>query len=489
MIVLRRFSQLSSSVRISLIVMLLMAAVSLTLSERVLSRLSENQQSYLEGLANSYLGGVAASVSPSVLRRDSWEIYDTLLRMKPEKVSVLPLETIVTTPDDITLASDLPNRFPTFQPVRSEFLSEFSDDQMQLNTQSELGFQMRPIMLRGDTIGKVYVVFDASSLLEERREVLLALLLTNGALTILFAGIGFLMVRRMVGPMQVLENHLQTATSGGLERIAEHEFPKASRDARRMFSAFNTLVDAEREREMLVDRLGKEERMGSLGRLASGMAHEINNPLGGLLNATDTLDKHGHHEKARAESVTLIRRGLLGIRDIVLAALTTYRLEKGARPFSSQDLDDIALLLRPELKGRAQTLRIKRPDHKPDQKGDYGHLPAAALRQALLNLLLNASKASSQGATIDLKMTEVQGYFLIEIFDQGEGLPEEARQLIEASLASSVPKGSSGLGLWVVRQIADELDGILSVRPNEPTGSVVSMKVPAYRKEALNAAA
>ena len=70
----RRLGQLSSTFRIPVMVMLLMATVSVVLSERVLNRLSQNQEVYLQGLAASYLDGVAASVSPSVLRRDNWEI-------------------------------------------------------------------------------------------------------------------------------------------------------------------------------------------------------------------------------------------------------------------------------------------------------------------------------------------------------------------------------------------------------------------------------
>jgi len=116
--------------------MLLMATVSVVLSERVLNRLSQNQETYLQGLAGSYLDGVAASVSPSVLRRDNWEIYDALLRMKPQKASVLPRETVVTDANDIVLASDKPEAHPTLGLMDNAFRSDFVGILIRLDTDS-----------------------------------------------------------------------------------------------------------------------------------------------------------------------------------------------------------------------------------------------------------------------------------------------------------------------------------------------------------------
>ena len=480
-----RFGQLSSTFRIPVMVMLLMATVSVVLSERVLNRLSQNQETYLQGLAGSYLDGVAASVSPSVLRRDNWEIYDALLRMKPQKASVLPRETVVTDANDIILASDKPEAHPTLELMDNAFRGEFEGVHIRLDTDSELAFQIRPINHRGETIGKVYVVFDASSLLQQRRDVLLALLLTNGLLTMLLAAIGFLVVRRMVRPMQILESHLQTAASGGLEPISSEEFPKAGRDAKRIFAAFNRLVSAEKDREELVDRLTKEERIASLGRVASGMAHEINNPLGGLLNAADTLRKHGHREQVRRDSIDLIRRGLLGIRDVVQAALATYRPERSSRALTPRDLSDISLLLRPELKSRLQELRIS----APKSSDVFAGLPAGPMRQAIMNLVLNASKASPDSTEILLTVDRTEDAFCIHVQDQGLGLPEEANHILTAPINSMVPDVKSGLGLWVVRQIADELGATLSTQSNMPQGTIVTIAVPHRQSEVLDAAA
>lgn len=482
---LRRFGKLSSALRVPLMVMLLMTVVSIVLSERVLTRLSQNQEAYLSGLAGSYLNSIAASVSPSVLRQDSWEIFDVLLRMKPQRAAIQPRETVITDVRGVILASDKPNIHPTLEQMDAEFRLEFAEGDMRLDAVSQLAFASRPISHNQEVIGKAYVVFDASSLLEERREVLLTLLLTNALLTILLAVIGFFVVRRMVLPMQILENHLQKAASGGLEAISDSEFPRAGSEAKRIFGAFNHLVSAEKDKEELVDRLTKEERLATLGRIASGMAHEINNPLGGLLNVTDTLKKHGHKKKVRLEGIELIKRGLLGIRDVVQAALVTYRPERSSRVFTFKDLADISLLLRPDLKSRAQELKIL---SSPSIKVFDG-LPAGPVRQAIMNLVLNASSASPNGTEIVLSINQTKEALYLEVKDAGEGLPDAAGEILTAPIKSGIPDGMSGLGLWVVRQIADELGATLSAKPNNPKGTIIAMIIPRRPLEVLHAAA
>lgn len=478
------FRHLPVTWRVPITVAALMIAVSAVISERVLERLTQTQEEHLLGLASSYLDGVVASIFPSVLRRDSWEVYDAIVRVKPTAGSIVPLETVVSTEQEVTLASDRPSDRPTLERLPQAFLSLFPDRGVAIETEQQHGYAKRVIDYRGQPIGTVFVIFDVSSLLAERRKVLLTLLITNGLLTAVIGLIGFLTVRQMVKPMQILESHMAEAASGTARLISEDELSSSNNDARKMFHAYNALVAAENERKYLARQLAEEDKLASLGRLASGMAHEINNPLGGLMNAVDTLRKHGTEAGIRDRSLDLIQRGLQGIRDVVEATLATYRRERSTRPLSVQDFEDLKLLLRPELERKRLTLRLDLDDIEEDRID----LPAGPIRQAVLNLLLNACSASPLGAEIGLSFHKRPDAYEIDVSDAAEGLPPGARQLLVSGSTSQPPAGGNGLGLWVVRRVAEELGAEIAVSDNIPRGTIITLSITTKSLELVHAA-
>ncbi len=464
-------------------VVALMVVISAVISERVLDQLEKTQETYLSGLASAYLDGLVASITPSVLRQDSWEVFDRIERLKPSTDDIVPSETVVTDRTGVVLAANDPTTRKTLEPIEPSFAARFADPDITIDPETRSGYVRRSIAFQGQIIGTVYTVLDITSLLEERRRILVTLLATNTAITALLGIVGFYTVRRMIRPMQVLETHLLEAAAGSATLIDDGEFPVGDEEAARVCRAYNTLVRSDRERETLARQLAEEERLAGLGRLASGMAHEINNPLGGLMNAVDTLRRHGENRGVRERSIELIQRGLTGIREVVEATLATYRPERLSRPVEKSDFMDLKLLVRPELRRKRQSLDIELPAALPAVKT----WPAGPIRQAVLNLLLNAIAAAPEGGRIGVTVGLTANRFTISVSNEGSDMPDTAKSMLEES-GCFPPREGRGLGLWIVREIANELGALVQVVETQDQRTEVRLLLPFMHDEVTNAA-
>jgi signal transduction histidine kinase len=272
---------------------------------------------------------------------------------------------------------------------------------------------------------------------------------------------------------------MRAAANGAAEPIPPTEFPARGGEAASLFRGYNALVHAERDRSRFAMQLAEEEKLASLGRLASGMAHEINNPLGGLFNAIDTLKTHGATPGVRDTSISLIERGLQGIREVVEAALATYRPERSARPFCVADLDDVRVLMKPELRRRRQRL-----DWSVEAfAGPAPSLLGGPVRQAVLNLLLNASAATPEGGGIGLAASWTDGCLRIAVSDQGPGMPRESAAILVDADPGPAVRAGHGLGLWMIRRMVDACGGTATVEGGPHGGSVVTLVLPIEREK------
>jgi signal transduction histidine kinase len=227
------------------------------------------------------------------------------------------------------------------------------------------------------------------------------------------------------------------------------------------------------EREGLAGRLAEEERLASLGRLASGMAHEINNPLGGLFNAIDTVKRHGDRPQVRMQAIDLVERGLRGIRDVVRSVLVTYRPDREERNLTAPDLEDMRFLM--SVEAARKNVHIEWHNGVETELP----LPASQVRQILLNLALNAIAVSPTDARVVLHSRCEDQSFILEVSDQGPGLPPHAKAEIAGARDRplSFAEGS-GLGLWMTRRMVAELDGDITYHPRLEGGTLMRVAVP-----------
>lgn len=470
------------AIKVPLIVAALMVTIGIVISNQVLVRLSETQQRNLEKLANAYLDGLSSSVLPHVFREDVWEIFDQIDRARRGYESVETINTIITSADGVILAASDPRLFPTQQKIPGSLTARFpANSNLVLDAKDGRAFIRRALIYQGRPLGWIYAQIDIRDLLAERDRVLSTLILTNALLTLMFAGIGYLAMRRMVKPIGILAAHLEQGRDGLMEPIDEALIGPPRSEFGRLFLRYNAMVRALNERGALATRLAEEERLGSLGRLASGMAHEINNPLGGMLNAIDTIEAHGDDPLVRADALRIVKRGLVGIRDVVRSALVTYKGSQESRPLRSMDLDDLRYLIAHEASRRQLVLTWR------NELSGTLPVPAGPIRQTVLNLLLNACAASPVGGCVKLEARQSEtGDLMISVADEGPGLPGEAEAILNGTDPARGPQPQgTGLGMWMVRRLVDDMGGHVEAHTRPGGGTSICLVVPCHHDSEL----
>lgn len=459
-----------------------MLVVSGVMTNAVLSRLRETQERHVAAMSTIYLNGLAAALVPHVLRDDIWEVFDTIDRGASLEGGFGRATIVVVDTNGQTIAASDPKQTPVLSRQADREKAFQGESTLIVDAASARAYARRDLVYQDRRIGAIYVDYDVRHLLREREDVLRTLVWTNAAIAVLLAAVGYWIIRRMLGPLRTLSRHLDLGVVGAVQPIPAVEVQGATYEFRRLFRRFNIMADAVNDREVIAKELANEERLASLGRLASGMAHEINNPLGGLFNAIDTLKRHGDKPNVRSSSLDLIERGLKGIRDVVRSALTVYRADHNPRNLASADLDDLKLLIRPEMERRSLTL-----DWRNHLEADLS-LPASAIRQVVLNLLLNAMQVSSLGSEVRLEAAVVGTNLVIEVLDRGPGFDDEARLVLTGAADRPPPvhtSTGSGLGLWMTHRLVHDLNGRTVIESQLDGGSLVRVVIPLTPAEEL----
>jgi signal transduction histidine kinase/CheY-like chemotaxis protein len=243
------------------------------------------------------------------------------------------------------------------------------------------------------------------------------------------------------------------------------------------------LVDVTELRQMEL-RLSVAERLASVGTLAAGVAHEINNPLAFLTNnlelatrALKPLEREAPVEKV-FHALEDARTGALRIQDIVKDLLAFARPEERStdRVDVQQVLEGAVKMAMGELRHRARLVR------------DYQDVPPVAatesrLGQVFLNLLVNAAHAIPEGATerneIRLCTRHQGGSVVVEVHDTGRGIPADELGRIFDPFFTTKPVGQGmGLGLAISHSLVGALGGSLTVESEPGRGTVFSVQLP-----------
>lgn len=451
----RRFRDLPFTARVPLVAAGLMLILGVVASQGVLFALGRAQDARLAETARLHVEGLSVALGPAVLRQDVWEVYDILDRAQTAFDGQRLRLTIVADERGRVLAATDPRRAPVGAEIAGFGAAAVAPHQVRMTGDPILNVSAQ-LAVQGRTVGHIVTELDVTDLLAERRQAAIWLLVGNALATALLTFAGWLAVTRILRPVGTLVRAMDNSR-GTPRPVGEAEIPRSDPGLSRLIDTYNRMTTAVEERAEAERRLSERERFVSLGRLSSSLAHEINNPLGGLLNAADTIRTYSDRPEVVRQSAELMQRGLQHLRDVTRAILDQNRLDRAGQPLRPEDFEDLRLLFEAEAHRRAQMLdwRIEAAEKVLAQQ------PAAPIRQVALNLLLNAGAAAGQGGRVGLAVSGGGDGLSLAVSDSGDGLAE--RDLTRLLQAGPLPPGG-GVGLRVVRDIVAGLGGTIQHR-------------------------
>lgn len=264
----------------------------------------------------------------------------------------------------------------------------------------------------------------------------------------------------LIQPVLRSYNHLVNRLSELEARHHAHE-QHLQHDVRR---ASRALLEQSRE-------LARAEKLAAVGELSAAMAHEIRNPLAGIQLACTKLARDLPSEQQQ-------RLGLIVNELKRLGAMLRDRVDQARH--APESLSEIELA--PLVDGLLSLVRYQVPDairlHADVPPGLYVELPASGLRQALLNLVLNAAGAiGAEGGEITV-FAHPQGQGVaVGVMDDGPGFPEHMLGGAVRPFVSGHRDGS-GLGLAIVQRFARAVSGELKLENRAAGGASVTLRLP-----------
>ena len=229
---------------------------------------------------------------------------------------------------------------------------------------------------------------------------------------------------------------------------------------------FNAMVASLKEQQ---SRLLQSERLAGVGRLAAGVAHEINNPLGVILGYTRLLRKKA--VGSLADDLAIVEEEVLRCQEIVEGLLDFSRpVEAGSQRVDLRGLcDDVVARFAESSPSPGVTVTVA------GQGGAAG--TASKLRQVLLNLIKNAVEAAAPGGSVDIHVSENDQRSQVTVRDSGHGLDSEARERLFEPFFTNKPRGT-GLGLAVSQAIARAHGGEIVAEPPGQGGACFVLRLP-----------
>lgn len=370
---------------------------------------------------------------------------------------------------------------PKLYPSHSEF-TLFKLDQYPLNpdapldidaprsrsiTESGKSYMVTPIITDGVLLGTLVMGYSSSIFLPHFYDIVWRSVVTTLIVAAVLLPISWFWGWRMAIPLTQLSSSMAKVGGGtSIPEPDEFDLYESRDEIGQMGSAFKRMLSDLKHKENLEKQVLVSERLAAVGRLTAGIAHEINNPLGGMLNTINTAKKHGSTDPQVQKCISLLERGLLQIKDIIGALLVEAKFQ--SHPLTVQDIEDTRTLVLANARNKSTELAWQ------NDIQETMPLPSTIVRQVLINLLLNAIQASA--AHVHFHIYRDINTLFLEIKNDGQYISQEKLKYLFEPFSSGREEGH-GLGLWMTYQIVSQLNGRISVQ-SQPGETIFVVTLP-----------
>jgi signal transduction histidine kinase len=252
---------------------------------------------------------------------------------------------------------------------------------------------------------------------------------------------------------------------------------EGSKEITLLCQSFNQMIDRIRESNIELTKTHKKllqsQKLASIGILAAGVAHEVNNPLGGLFNCVDMLEERGEDKDFRQRYLDLLKDGLSSIENTVGKLL--WMSSKGEK--MPQDIEVKQALS--DAFGLVE-YKLKKSNISYKENIEAGitirHDPID-LQQALINLMINAVQSMPDGGILTINAFSRKSKVILEVSDTGEGIEEkDILKIFDPFYTTKAPGEGTGLGLWLTYDIVNSYGGEITVISKKNKGTTFTVK-------------
>ena len=409
----------------------------------------------------------ARTVTSSMLHDDVWQVYEIIsvpFSIGAKESSLQVEMVVVLDQQNLVYVSTAPQQYPIatnpfalngeFAKLESAFVSE---DRMSSKIVQMPGFGniyvITPIESDGVLLGSLVMMYSHDVYISRFYSFVRQAALTTLIVIAVLLPIGLYWGRRIASPLVELSQCMREIGTSIPESL-DCRIYKGGDEIGQLGQQFEKMVDQLREKQVLEKQMVVSDRLAAIGRFTAGIAHEINNPLGGLLNATNTLQSHGSKDPLTSKTVSLIERGLLQIKETVAALLIEANPEM--HPVTAHDVEDTRTLVMP-----AATVKFAEFEWANELQEPV-NVPSTYVRQILINLLLNAINAIPERGRLSCRVAADDKELTINTWNEGDQISDAELETLFEPFSSNEGAGK-GLGLWVTYQIINTLKGSIEV--------------------------